>query len=158
MGQGDWENVLCVTIKGRAVLFTTSFDYIWEWKELGVSEDLEWPSVCYIQGGMHSKGVTGGWSWVKNLLGESNCNTAWNSMSSVVGSYLANWWSGWASSSLGSIQGVRRMESSNYSGDKWWPTHWVIQQIIIDSLIGKRDLERSREVRNVAVETKKHRA
>ena len=41
---------------------------------------------------------------------------------------------------------VRRMESSNYSGDKWWPTHQVIQQILIDSLIGKRDLERSREV------------
>ena len=53
---------------------------------------------------------------------------------------------------------VRRMESSNYSGDKWWPTHWVIQQIIIDSLIGKRDLERSREIRDVAVEMKKHRA
>ena len=53
---------------------------------------------------------------------------------------------------------VRRMESSNYSGDKWWPTHQVIKQIIIDSLIGKRDLERSREVRNVAVEMKKHRA
>jgi len=50
------------------------------------------------------------------------------------------------------------MESSNYSGDKGWPTHWVIQQIIIDSLIGKRDLKRSREVRDVAVETKKHRA
>ena len=46
---------------------------------------------------------------------------------------------------------VRRMESSNYSGDKWWPTHRVIQQIIIDSLIGKRDLERRREVRDVAV-------
>ena len=28
VGQGDWEDVLCVTIKGRAVLFTTSFDYI----------------------------------------------------------------------------------------------------------------------------------
>jgi len=24
--------------------------------------------------------------------------------------------------------------------------HWVIQQILIDSLIGKRDLERSRKV------------
>jgi len=41
---------------------------------------------------------------------------------------------------------VRRMESSNYSGDKSWPTHQVIQQILIDSLIGKRDLERSRAV------------
>ena len=56
-----------------------------------------------------------------------------------------------------SAEDVRRMENSNYSGDKWWPTHRVIQQIIIDSLIGKRDLERSREVRDVAVETKKHR-
>ena len=53
---------------------------------------------------------------------------------------------------------IRRMESSNYSGDKCWSTHRVIQQIIIDNLIGKRDLERSREVRDVAVEMKKHRA
>jgi len=28
MGQGNWEDVLCVTIKGRTVLFMTSFDYI----------------------------------------------------------------------------------------------------------------------------------
>ena len=41
---------------------------------------------------------------------------------------------------------VRRMESSNYSGDKWWPTYQVIQQILIDSLIEKRDLERSKAV------------
>jgi len=60
---------------------------------------------------------------------------------------------------LGLVSPVRRMESSNYSGDKWWPTHRVIQQIIIiDSLMGKGDLERSREVRDMAVETKKHRA
>jgi len=30
-------------------------------------------------------------------------------------------------------------------------THQVIQQIIIVNLIGKKDLERSREVRDVAV-------
>jgi len=27
-GEGDWKDVLCVTIKGRVVLFTTSFDDI----------------------------------------------------------------------------------------------------------------------------------
>ena len=47
---------------------------------------------------------------------------------------------------LDNIGYVGRMESSNYSGDKWWPTHWVIQQILIDGLIGKRDLERSKKV------------
>jgi len=28
IGQGDWENVLYITIKGKTVLFTISFDYI----------------------------------------------------------------------------------------------------------------------------------
>ena len=27
-GQGDWKDVLCITIKERVVLFMTSFDYI----------------------------------------------------------------------------------------------------------------------------------
>ena len=38
----------------------TSLDYIWRWKELGVSEDLEWPSVCHIQGGIYGKRITRG--------------------------------------------------------------------------------------------------
>ena len=37
------------------------------------------------------------------------------------------------------------LESSNYSGNKWWPTHQVIQQTLINGLTGRRDLERSRE-------------
>ena len=53
-------------------------------------------------------------------------------------------------------QSVRRMKSSNYSRDKGWPTHQVIQQIIIDSLMGKGDLKRSRVVCDMAVETKKY--
>ena len=78
------------------------YDFFWLY--LKVDQDLEWPSVCYIQGSMYGKRITRGWSWVDNLLGGSNCNAAWNSISSVVSSYLANWWSDWASSSLGSIQ------------------------------------------------------
>jgi len=46
---------------------------------------------------------------------------------------------------LGSLS-VRRMESSNYSGDKWWPTYRVIQHILIVSLTGRRDLKGSRDV------------
>jgi len=33
-GQGDWENVLCVTIKGRAVLFTTIIEGGKSWEHL----------------------------------------------------------------------------------------------------------------------------
>ena len=40
----------------------TSFDYIWEWKKLGASEDLEWPSVCYIQESMYGKRIIKGLS------------------------------------------------------------------------------------------------
>jgi len=29
-------------------------------KELEVSENLEWPSICHIQGGIYSKRIIGG--------------------------------------------------------------------------------------------------